>query len=57
MYTWAVVPYLVRVAVEVKELQEAGGELTEQSVVGLVDGPQAPVGVVVGAGARTEASH
>lgn len=51
---WA---YLVRVAVEVKILQEAGGELAEQRVVRLVDGPQAPVGVVVGARARAEWTH
>lgn len=49
--------HLVRVTVEVKVLQEASGKLTEQCVVGLVDGPQAPVGVVVGAGARTESTH
>lgn len=49
--------YLVRVAVEVKILQEAGGEFTEQRVVRLVDGSQAPVGVVVGARARTEWTH
>lgn len=51
---WA---YLVRVAVEVKILQEAGGELAEQRVVRLIDGPQAPVGVVVGARARAERTH
>lgn len=51
---WA---YLVRVAVEVKILQEAGGELAEERVVRLVDGPQAPVGVVVGARARAEWTH
>lgn len=45
---------LVGVIVKVKVLQEAGGELTEQCVVSLVDGSQAPVGVVVGAGACTE---
>lgn len=49
--------YLVRVAVEVKILQEAGGELAEQCVVRLVDGSQAPVGVVVGARACAERTH
>lgn len=49
--------HLVGVAVEVKVLQEAGGELAEQRVVRLVDGSQAPVGVVVGAGARAESTH
>lgn len=49
--------YLVRVAVEVKILQEAGGEFTEERVVRVVDGSQAPVGVVVGAGARAEWTH
>ena len=46
--------YLVGISVQVKVLQEAGGELTEQEVVGLVDGPQTPVGVVVGTGAGAE---
>lgn len=50
-------PYLVRVRVEVEILQEAGGELTEQEVVCVVDGPQTPVGVVVGTGAGTERTH
>lgn len=49
--------HLVGVTVEVKVLQEACGKLTKQCVVRLVDGPQAPVSVVVGAGARTESSH
>lgn len=49
--------HLVWVAVEVKVLQEASGKLAEQCVVGLIDGSQAPVGVVVGAGARTESTH
>lgn len=49
--------HLVGVTVEVKVLQEAGGELTEECVVGFVDGPQAPVRVVVGACARTESTH
>lgn len=49
--------HLVGVTVEVKVLQEAGGELTEQRVVRLIDGSQAPVGVVVGAGACTESTH
>lgn len=49
--------HLVRVTVEVKVLQETSGELAEQRVVGLVDGSQAPVGVVVGAGACTESTH
>lgn len=49
--------HLVGVAVQVKILQETSGELAEQRVVGLVDCPQAPVGVVVGAGARAEPTH
>lgn len=49
--------HLVGVTVEVKVLQEAGGELTEQRVVSLIDGSQAPVGVIVGAGAGTESTH
>lgn len=48
---------LVGVTIEVKVLQEASGELAEQCIVGLVDGPQAPVGIVVGAGACTESTH
>lgn len=48
---------LVGVTVEVKVLQEAGGKLAEECVVGLIDGPQTPVGVVVGAGARTESTQ
>lgn len=50
-------PYLVRIGAQVEVLQEAGGELAEQEVVGLVDGPQTPVGVVVGAGAGAERTH
>lgn len=49
--------YLVWVIVKVEIFQEASGEFTEQCVVGLVDGSQAPVGVVVGAGACTEWTH
>lgn len=49
--------HLVGVAVEIEVLQEAGEEFAEERVVGLVDGPQAPVGVVVGAGARAERTH
>lgn len=49
--------HLVRVIVEIKILQEARGELTKQSVVRLVDGSQAPVSVVVGAGAGAETTH
>lgn len=45
---------LVRVCTEVKVFYEAGCEFTEEEVVGLIDGPQAPVRVVVGAGAGTE---
>lgn len=55
MYTTAA--YLVGVAVQVKVLQETSREFTEQCVVGLVDGPQAPVGVVVGAGTCAEPAH
>lgn len=49
--------YLVGVRVEIKVLQEAGGEFAEEEVVGLVDGPHAPVRVVVGAGAGAEGPH
>lgn len=49
--------HLVGVTVEIKVFQEASGELAEQRVVGLINGSQAPVGVVVGAGARTESTH
>lgn len=49
--------HLVGVTVEVKVLQEAGGEFAEERVVGLIDCSQAPVRVVVGAGARTECPH
>lgn len=49
--------YLIWIGAEVKVLQEAGGKLTEQEVVGLVDGPQTPVSVVVGAGAGAERTH
>lgn len=54
---WQTFTHLVGVIVEVKVLQEARGELAEQRVVGLVDGSQAPVGVVVGAGAGAESTH
>ncbi len=54
---WQTFAHLVGVTVEVKVLQEASGELAEQRVVGLVDGSQAPVGVVVGAGAGAESTH
>lgn len=50
-------PYLVRVSVDVKILQEASGKFTEQEVVRVIDGPEAPVGVVVGTGACTEWTH
>lgn len=49
--------YLVWVTVEVKILQETGGKFTKQEVVRVVDGPQAPIGVVVGTGACTERTH
>lgn len=49
--------YLIGICAEVKVLQEAGGKLTEQEVVGLVDCPQTPVSVVVGAGAGAERTH
>ena len=48
---------LVGICVEVKVLQEASRKLTEQEVVSFVDGPHAPVGVVVGTGAGTEWTH
>lgn len=49
--------YLVRVCTEVKVFYEAGCKFTEEEVVGLIDGPQAPVCVVVGAGAGTKGPH
>lgn len=49
--------YLVWVSVEVKILQETGGKFTEQEIVCVIDGPQAPVRVVIGAGAGTEWTH
>lgn len=49
--------HLVGVIVEVKVLQKASGKLAEECVVGFIDGSQAPVGVVVGAGACTESTH
>lgn len=49
--------YLVWVSIEVKILQEAGGKLTEQEVVCVIDGPQAPVCVVIGTSAGTEWTH
>lgn len=49
--------YLVRVSVEVKILQETGGKFTEQEVVRVIDGPQAPVRVVIGACAGAEWAH
>lgn len=49
--------YLVWVSVEVKILQETSSEFTEQEVVCVIDGPEAPVCVVVGTGACTEWAH
>lgn len=49
--------YLVWVSVDVKILQETGSKFTEQEVVRVIDGPEAPVGVVVGTGACTEWTH
>lgn len=49
--------YLIRVSVEVKILQETGGEFTEQEIVCVIDGPQAPVCVVIGARTGTEWTH
>lgn len=51
------VTHLVWVSVEVKVLQETSSKFTEQEVVCVIDGPQTPVGVVVGTGARTERAH
>jgi len=48
---------LVWVSVEVKILQEAGSKFTKQEVVRVIDGPEAPIGVVVGTGAGTEWAH
>lgn len=41
--------------VEIEVLQEAGCEFTEEEIVGFVDGPHAPVRVVVSAGAGRKA--
>lgn len=49
--------YLVWVCVEIEVLQEAGCEFTKEEIVGFVDGPHAPVRVVVGAGAGAERPH
>lgn len=49
--------YLVRVGAQVEILQETSSKFTEQEVVCVIDGPQAPVGVVVGTGARAERTH
>lgn len=49
--------YLVWVIVQIKVLYEARSELAEYEVVCVVDGPQAPVGVVVCAGTSTEWTH
>lgn len=49
--------YLVWVSVDVKIFQETGSEFTKQEVVCVVDGPEAPIGVVVGTGACTEWTH
>lgn len=49
--------YLVGVGTEVKVFHETGGKFTEQEIVCVIDGPQAPVCVVVGTGARTERTH
>ena len=38
----------MRVLVEVVEAHETRDELAEEEVMGVVDGPHAPVGVVVG---------
>lgn len=51
------IQYLVGVSVEVKVFQEASGKFTEQEIVSVVDGPEAPVCVVIGTGARTEWAH
>lgn len=49
--------YLVGVCVEIEVLQEAGRKFTEEEIVGFVDGPHAPVRVVVGASAGAERPH
>lgn len=49
--------YLVWVSVEVKILQETSSKFTEQEVVCVINGPQTPVGVIVGTGACTEWTH
>lgn len=49
--------YLVRVSVEVEILQETSSKFTEQKVVCVINGPQTPVGVIVGTGACTERTH
>lgn len=51
------IKYLVWVSVEIEILQETGGKFTEQEVVCVIDGPETPVRVVVGAGACTKRTH
>lgn len=52
-----IIANLVRVTVQIEVLQESGGKLAEERVVGFIYGPETPVGVVIGAGAGTETSH
>lgn len=49
--------YLVWVSVEVKILQETSSKFTEQEIVRVIDGPQTPIGVIVGTCACTEWTH
>lgn len=48
---------LIWIGIEIKILQKSSSKFTEQEVVGLVDCPQTPVRVVVGAGTGTERAH
>jgi len=50
-------PDLIRICVDVKVLQKSSGKFAEQEVVCLINGPHAPVGVVIGTSARTKRPH
>lgn len=53
----SLIRYLIWISIEIKILQKSSSKFTKQEVVGLVDCPQAPVRVVVGAGTGTERAH
>lgn len=48
---------LIWICIKVKVFQEACCKLAEQEVMRLIDGPHAPVCVVVGTGAGAEWAH